>query len=737
MVTDARNRPEIIPAGTVFGLPLFQRRARDSSGRLAVMMAAPTIVRRLFNALMPLALLLICLAGPAQADIVPVDAGKDRVTLDQHVDIMRDATRQLTIDQVLAGEFEAEFQANDTLRPNFSYSSDAFWIRFSLRNSSDDRLELIVNLEEAVLDRIDAYVVRNGGAIQHMLAGDKVPVSKRTVQSRTPVFPVEIEPGGSVMVYIRVVSVSNISLPLSVWDEDAFFDAQTESQMLFGAYYGMMLVMVLYNLFVYVTVRDRNYLLYVCYIGLIVLFQFAQNGFANLYLWRESPGWTDPVIILTGGGANFFLLLFTPSFLQTHIYTPRLHRFFRVLSVAIFVLTIYGMYDYYSGVGILSLVGSLSGVTILVAGIICLRKGFLPARFFLVAWVSLIVGQWLHIAGKLGVFPASPVTRYSLQIGTVVEVVLLSLALADRINVLRREKNHAQLSLLRAEREALEAQQEMTRSFARFVPREFLETLGRESIEQIKLGDHTKARMTILFADIRNFTTLSETMTPEENFRFINGYLGMVTPMIARHRGFIDKYIGDEVMALFPEDPADALRSAVGMIEQIRIYNGYRANSGYQPISIGVGMHVGEMMLGTVGVEERLEGTVISDSVNTAARVERLTRLFGADIIATSSVLDDVAGNAFDDIRFLGRVELKGKQERVDIFDVFHGDVPEVAERKRQTRDRFEDAVRAYLDQDFAASLVEFRFVLKTDPSDTAAQYYLSLCEARTGLDGG
>ncbi len=134
----------------------------------------------------------------------------------------------------------------------------------------------------------------------------------------------------------------------------------------------------------------------------------------------------------------------------------------------------------------------------------------------------------------------------------------------------------------------------------------------------------------MLFADIRNFTTLSEKMSPEETFRFLNACLSRIGPHIRANRGFVDKYIGDAIMALFPESPADAVRAALAMQREVQAYNA--KTQGKTPLAIGLGIHVGQVMMGTIGEEQRFEATVISDAVNLTARIETLTKQLGCSI---------------------------------------------------------------------------------------------------------
>ncbi|MCI5140686.1 MAG: PAS domain S-box protein, partial [Candidatus Electrothrix sp. ATG1] len=169
--------------------------------------------------------------------------------------------------------------------------------------------------------------------------------------------------------------------------------------------------------------------------------------------------------------------------------------------------------------------------------------------------------------------------------------------------------------------------QELNAAYRRFVPQRF-EYLEKPSIIDIELGNHVERSMTVLFSDLVDFTRLSESMTPTENFRFINSYLSIMEPIITRHNGFIDKYIGDAVMALFDGKADDAVRAAVGMLRILVSYNEGRSKAGYKPIDLSIGVNTGTLMLGTVGSPMRMEGTVVSDSVNLAARIEGVNKIY-------------------------------------------------------------------------------------------------------------
>ena len=166
-------------------------------------------------------------------------------------------------------------------------------------------------------------------------------------------------------------------------------------------------------------------------------------------------------------------------------------------------------------------------------------------------------------------------------------------------------------------------------SIERFVPHAFLAIVGKPSIVDVELGDNKRQNMTVLFSDIRNFTTLSEKMTPDENFAFINTFLERMGPVIRAHNGFIDKYIGDAIMALF-NNADDALCAGLAMHDALEGFNAERVASGLEPIAIGVGLNTGSLMLGTIGEKHRMDGTVISDAVNLASRIESLTKEYAS-----------------------------------------------------------------------------------------------------------
>jgi len=261
-------------------------------------------------------------------------------------------------------------------------------------------------------------------------------------------------------------------------------------------------------------------------------------------------------------------------------------------------------------------------------------------------------------------------------------------------------------------------------AYGRFVPHDFLSLLEKPSIIEVKLGDNQAKNMTVLFADIRSFTALSEKMTPPENFAFINNYLGRVSPAIRKNNGFIDKYIGDAVMALFPTCPDDGVRAAIDMQKEVNLYNQQRQENALVPIAIGIGLHAGNLMLGTIGERERMESTVIADAVNLASRLEGLTKVYGSGILVSDAIIDRLDDREKYKYRFVDRVTVKGKTTAVSVFEIYDTETEESIQLKQQTAEVFQVGLDFYYQQKFVAAQKVFQNILHINPEDKVAMLY-------------
>jgi len=310
--------------------------------------------------------------------------------------------------------------------------------------------------------------------------------------------------------------------------------------------------------------------------------------------------------------------------------------------------------------------------------------------------------------------------------GFIFFVLSIAIILANRFVRVHEQVEHLNIDLTKT-----------NTAYQRFVPQQFLSFLGHKHIADVQIGDQVQKVMTVLFSDIRSFTTLSETMTPQENFNFLNSYLRHQTPLVQNNKGFIDKYIGDAVMALFPESAADALKAAIEMQIDVTNKNIKRVAKGYLPIKIGIGLHTGKLMLGTIGAENRMEGTVISDAVNLASRIEGLTKMFGANIAISHECLikvKDYENNI--QYRSLGKMKVKGKNAPVLIYEIIDGSADDVFKIKVETKLDFNRAIKLFEEKKYSQAVEFFNKVLRAFPDDKASILYKNRCEKILNMKG-
>lgn len=280
--------------------------------------------------------------------------------------------------------------------------------------------------------------------------------------------------------------------------------------------------------------------------------------------------------------------------------------------------------------------------------------------------------------------------------------------------------------------------QKLNKAYQKFVPEKGLELLGRSSITQIRLGDNSECLMSVLFSDIRDFTSITEQMTASESFDFINEYLKVMEPIIEKYNGFIDKYIGDAVMALFPDKLGadDAVKAAIEMLTALEGLNSERKIRGLIPIDIGVGVNTGDLILGTIGGEIRMEETVIGDTVNVASRMESLNKQFGTHILISECTFKSLSSNLDIKVRGIGYTAIKGKVEKAAAYEVYNHYHPDLVQQKTQVSDQLLDACGYFELDKRKEAVATFKKCKALAPMDPVIDYYLNLLSNHSRREG-
>ena len=270
-------------------------------------------------------------------------------------------------------------------------------------------------------------------------------------------------------------------------------------------------------------------------------------------------------------------------------------------------------------------------------------------------------------------------------------------------------------------------QVQLTEAYQRFVPEQLLKSLEKKSILDVNLGDQVQKEMSVLFSDIRAFTNISEKLEPADNFKFVNDYLAGVVPSIRKHNGYVDKYIGDAIMALFTEEGSDAVKSAIDMLSKLEKLNRERIKEGRPTISVGIGINTGSVMLGTLGVEDRLEGSVISDTVNVAARLEELTKFYKVPLLIGGETEKTLSGHSIAR-REIDYIEVKGKENKISIFEVYQWEAKADIEKKDKLKSLFTESLNHYRTGNHEECLKMLKKYKKNLPNDKIADLYIERC---------
>jgi len=382
-----------------------------------------------------------------------VDVAAREIRLDPALRYVEDAAGTLDLDQIQ--QEDIPWQNNGSAAFNQGYHASAWWLHVRLLNASDAPLQRLLEVGYAALDYVDIYVVDQGHITQSFQLGDKYPYSRRPIDHRFPIVPVKFAPGQTLDVYLRVQTSGALQVPLTLWEYTAFHSADFVSSVVQGVYFGGVTTIALYNLLIFFVLRDRNYLFYVAFMISTMLAMAAQQGLAFRFLWPDATRWNDLAILFFTSCTGAFAILFTLRFLRVKRFAPSLAKLLQVVVLScLCMMALCFIIDYRSN-AILTLINLIVAVSLAVlTGIIALAKRVPSAPIYLLAWTILLVGAAVISLSRLGWVQANVVTEYAVQIGSLLEAILLSLALADRINTERRLRYQAQTEALQASQKA-------------------------------------------------------------------------------------------------------------------------------------------------------------------------------------------------------------------------------------------------------------------------------------------
>jgi signal transduction histidine kinase/CheY-like chemotaxis protein len=390
-----------------------------------------------------LLMLLLCL--PLLANAVEFDEFTQSLPLGKKLQVFEDAGGQATIADVRAQAAAGNFKPHHKATLNAGYSRSVFWLKIDLHyrptNAGAHRTWLL-ELAYPPLDRLDLYLPDAAGNYQLVRqTGDALPFASREIRQNNYLFKLDFTPDQTQTLYLRLQSEGSIQAPVTLWSSTAYLEEQPVRLYVLGLIYGVLLGMLVYNLFIYLSVRDTSYLYYIFYIASFGLYQLSVNGAAVQYFWPDNPWWANAATPFFIGCAGLFGSQFARSFLQTATHSRWMDRL--LLALVAFGALVVGlslMTSYALALRLATALALTFTVVIFAAGIFAWLRGLRVARYFIIAWSAFLLGGIINTLMVLGYLPNVFLTMYSSQIGSAIEVALLSLALADRINAMREQQ---------------------------------------------------------------------------------------------------------------------------------------------------------------------------------------------------------------------------------------------------------------------------------------------------------
>ncbi|HVR49350.1 MAG TPA: diguanylate cyclase [Pseudorhodoferax sp.] len=564
--------------------------------------------------------------------VLQVVPGQGPLVLHELAEVLEDPTGRLTLAQVRDAQ-DADtgphFEASARGLSSFGFTAAAYWFRFTLDNPGPEALQRLLVLRTNWLDTVDLYAQGADGQWVHRRFGDTLPFAARVYD--TPQFLMDLAlPPGQHRYYLRVTSAQAFMTPVELWEPQAFHDSDRLWSAYYGMFYGILAVMVLYNAFIWTSTRDRNYLAYCAYLLSFFLMNASYNGFAYQYFWPDSPRWSNwahtPFIF----GYQVVALWFSMNFLESRTRTPRVHRLMQVylalLLAAWALVTLADNPVAYNAAPVYFIF--LGTPLILAAGLRAWLRGYRAARFFVLASMASLTGSFFTALTVSGLLPYNFVSFHAAEFGILVDVVLLSLALADRINLLQQQRRAARMQAARQRQRAafqlekanirLEQQvQERTAELAR--ARDEAERLARldvltglanrRSFQEAAEREFQRARryarpLSVLVFDIDLFKQINDSHGHAAGDVVIRAVADAVRKAV-REVDVVARTGGEEFAVLLPDVHA---QEAVATAERLRLHiAAWTGETAGQPLHCTASFGVGEIAPADTGFDNLLQ----------------------------------------------------------------------------------------------------------------------------------
>ncbi len=374
-----------------------------------------------------------------------------------HLDILHDKNASMSIEDVARAQ-SGDWKTSSGVTPSFGFTTSAYWVRFTVANRQQYPIDWLIEIAYPMLDSITLFVPESG-VFTSKTVGDHIPFHQREIEYRNCILSLKEAAASERTYYLRFRTTSSLNIPLYMWSPAALTQSISREQLVVGLYYGAMLVMLIYNLFLFIGIRDINYLYYICFIAGQIMYQFTLNGLAFQYVWQDAIWWANNCLPCFMSFATFWAVFFARSFLGSKENAPQFEKLYRV-ALPLLVLSCVGslVMPYSLGIKIATFLAMVVSPFLIINAIIEWKNGYEPAQYFAISWIAFIGGVILYTLKTFGWIPSNALTNLTIQIGSLLQVLLLSLALVGKFNVMRRENYKSQQQLVKAQMKTLEVE---------------------------------------------------------------------------------------------------------------------------------------------------------------------------------------------------------------------------------------------------------------------------------------
>lgn len=517
-------------------------------------------------------------AGAPDSLSVRLDRASDEIDISRKLAFYEDPTSNLNIYQIKRRWPELGSKEVPQKAYNFGFTDSTYWFHTRVENVSSLNDRWVIEGLYPIIDEMELFIVRATGPVERQIAGDSVPFHKRAKDHHNINFDLNLSRGESVDLYFRVKTSGAVQMRTKLWSLDGFSRADHQERFVLGLFYGLLTAMLVFSFLIFLSVRDTNYLWYSGYILNYGALQFSLNGLSFEHLWPDSPWWNNRSVAVLIASGMVFVLSFSRSFLALKTNAPILNRVF-LFMIGTFVLAAFAPMvspDYAPVIRFNSFVAVLAAILVMFAGGLCLYRNFRPARFFMLAWTALLAGMLLYLFKTFGVLPANFVTEYAIQIGSAFEVILLSIALADRLRHMTQETQRIQsemntiLEARVADRtaalESANRQLEMlssTDGLTGVFNRRYFDAHLREEVVRCR----RRGSLALILLDVDHFKAFNDNLGHQAGDSCLRKLADKLTCLVRRETDIVCRYGGEEFAIVLPYTDAAGARQVA---EQIR-----------------------------------------------------------------------------------------------------------------------------------------------------------------------